>query len=309
MNRPIIPRMRRILVPKALVGRIELAGPQSHHLRDVLRMTPGAIVEVFDQTGARGRGRIASVTPGGVSVEIDEIIPACANRPRLTIAAAVPKAARADWMIEKLSELGVDALIPLSTRRSIVLPRGSEKLDRWRRLAAESAEQSARTGVMRIEPLTQLPVVIERAKSAAGVLWHLSLDEQAVPIFQLITPSPGTPGEGWGEGPLRQATQDPHPDPLPEYRERGKEAPPSRMGLAWLPGVLTVFVGPEGGWSPEEVEAFRAAQIVPVRLTRTILRVETAAVAAAAIIQAVRALPSASALTLTLPAATIASNT
>jgi 16S rRNA (uracil1498-N3)-methyltransferase len=255
--------MRRILVPKALVGRIELAGPQSHHLRDVLRMTPGAIVEVFDQTGARGRGRIASVTPGGVSVEIDEIIPACANRPRLTIAAAVPKAARADWMIEKLSELGVDALIPLSTRRSIVLPRGSEKLDRWRRLAAESAEQSARTGVMRIEPLTELPVIIDRAKAAGSALWHLSLEEDGVSILQLIPA---------------------------------------------LPEALTVLVGPEGGWSPEETGAFRAAQIMPVRLTRTILRVETAAVAAAAIIQAVRALPSASALTLTLPGATIPSD-
>jgi 16S rRNA (uracil1498-N3)-methyltransferase len=166
-------------------------------------------------------------------------------------------------MIEKLSELGVDALVPLSTRRSIVLPRGSGKQDRWRHLAAESAEQSARTGVMRIEPLTELPVVIERAKSAGSTLWHLSLDEEAISIFQLISA---------------------------------------------LPGPLTVLVGPEGGWSPEEADAFRAAQIVPVRLTRTILRVETAAIAAAAIIQAVRALPSASALTLTLPAATIACN-
>ncbi|MGD0138820.1 MAG: RsmE family RNA methyltransferase [Tepidisphaeraceae bacterium] len=255
--------MRRILVPKAVVGRIDLTGPQAHHLRDVLRLADGAVVDVFDESGAWGRGRIVFVTHAGVSVEVDEIALARANGPRLTIAAAVPKAARADWMIEKLSELGVDALVPLSTRRSIVLPRGSGKQDRWRHLAAESAEQSARTGVMRIEPLTELPVVIERAKSAGSTLWHLSLDEEAISIFQLISA---------------------------------------------LPGPLTVLVGPEGGWSPEEADAFRAAQIVPVRLTRTILRVETAAIAAAAIIQAVRALPSASALTLTLPAATIACN-
>jgi len=247
--------MRRILVPKAVVGRIDLTGPQAHHLRDVLRLADGAVVDVFDESGAWGRGRIVFVTHAGVSVEVDEIALARANGPRLTIAAAVPKAARADWMIEKLSELGVDALVPLSTRRSIVLPRGSGKQDRWRHLAAESAEQSARTGVMRIEPLTELPVVIERAKSAGSTLWHLSLDEEAISIFQLISA---------------------------------------------LPGPLTVLVGPEGGWSPEEADAFRAAQIVPVRLTRTILRVETAAVAAAAVIQ--------SALTLTLPAATILSN-
>ncbi|MGD0766877.1 MAG: RsmE family RNA methyltransferase [Tepidisphaeraceae bacterium] len=253
--------MRRILVPKAIVGRIDLAGPQAHHLRDVLRLAAGEIVEVFDESGTSGRGRIASVTHVGVSVEVDEIAAACTNGPRLTIAAAVPKAARADWMIEKLSELGVDTLVPLSTRRSVVLPRrsgkhrGLGKEDRWWRLAAESAEQSARTGVMRIEPLTELPVMIERAKAAGSALWHLSLDEDAVPIFQLISA---------------------------------------------LNEALTVFVGPEGGWSTEEADAFRAAQIVPVRLTRTILRVETAAVAAAAVIQ--------SALTLTLPAATILSN-
>ncbi|MGD0388073.1 MAG: RsmE family RNA methyltransferase [Tepidisphaeraceae bacterium] len=269
--------MRRILVPKTIVGRIDLAGPQAHHLRDVLRLAAGAIVEVFDETGTRGRGRIVSITPVGVSVEVDEIARAGADGPSLTIAAAVPKGARADWMIEKLSELGVDTLVPLSTRRSIVLPRGCSKQDRWRRLAAESAEQSARTGVMRIEPLTELPVVIERAKAAGSALWHLSLDEDAVPILQLIS--------ALGRGLIGASAGRTAGKPAGYTREVNQQP------------ALMVLVGPEGGWSTDEADAFRAARIVPVRLTRTILRVETAAIAAAVVIQ--------SALTLTLPAATI----
>jgi 16S rRNA (uracil1498-N3)-methyltransferase len=243
-------------------------------------LSAGASVEVFDDTGAWGRGRIVRVTQGGVSVEVDEIFRPGANGPSLTIAAAVPKAARADWMIEKLSELGVDALVPLSTRRSVVLPRGLGKLDRWRRLAAESAEQSARTGVMRIEPLTQLPDIMERAKAAGSALWYLSLNEDAVSILQL---TPALSGGSVGA-----------------FADRTAGKPAGYTGEVNQQQMLTVFVGPEGGWSCEEAGAFRAAGSVPVRLTRTVLRVETAAVAAAAIIQ--------SALTLTLPAATIVSN-
>jgi 16S rRNA (uracil1498-N3)-methyltransferase len=247
--------MRRILISRATVGRTDLSGPQAHHLRDVLRLKVGEKIEVFDETGVRGRGRISSVTPAGISIEVDEIVRGRGDASGLTIAAAIPKGARADWMIEKLGELGVEALIPLSTRRSIVLPRGGGKQDRWRRLAAAAAEQSGRRGVMRIESLTQLPVVIERAKAAGSAVWQLSLDEAAVPILQLVSA---------------------------------------------LPESLTVLVGPEGGWSAEEGGALGAAGIVPVRLTPTILRVETAAVAAAAIIQ--------SALTSALPGPNIPSD-
>ena len=70
---------------------------------------------------------------------------------------------------------------------------------------------------------------------------------------------------------------------------------------ASFPPALTILVGPEGGWTSEEVEGFKAAGVGPIRLTQTILRVETAAVAAAAIIQ--------SALTLGPSAATIVSAT
>jgi 16S rRNA (uracil1498-N3)-methyltransferase len=141
-------------------------------------------------------------------------------------------------MIEKLSELGVDRFIPLIAQRSVVLPQGSGKLDRWARLAEESARQSGRKGVMHIEPLTELSEVIEQAGSGRIIAWHLSLAKNSVLLPKM---------------------------------------------LAALPPELTILIGPEGGWTADETGLFESAQIAPVRLTQTVLRVETAAVAAAAV--------------------------
>jgi 16S rRNA (uracil1498-N3)-methyltransferase len=234
------PRMRRILVANAAVGRIELTGPQAHHLRDVLRLAAGEKIEVFDRTGARGSGVLAASDPSSIILQIDKVSPAPPQRLLLTIASAIPKGSRADWMIEKLSELGVDIFIPLAAERSVVLPRGVSKSDRWQRLAEEAAEQSARTGVMQIDPLTDLHKLIQHIAAAQVPAWYLAPSDDADPILRLV--------------------------------QR-------------LPPALILLIGPEGGWSPAEISMFREAAIAPLRLTSTILRVETAAVSAAAIIQ------------------------
>jgi 16S rRNA (uracil1498-N3)-methyltransferase len=230
--------MRRILVPQAAVGRVDLPPAQAHHLRDVLRMREGAEIEAFDAAGRTGRGRIASVNSKGVSIQIEQMNSLPADRPSITIAAALPKAGRADWMIEKLGELGVDRFIPLASERGVVLPRGQEKQRRWVRLAEQSARQSGRVGVMRIETLTDLPTVLQQIKSGGVAAWYLSPTEDATPILEL----PAAPAE------------------------------------------LILLIGPEGGWSDAEIEAFEVAGILAVRIGQTILRVETAAVAAAAIV-------------------------
>src|SRR5687767_15989799 len=92
-------------------------------------------------------GRTASVRVGSV----DEAGPRGLD---WTIAAAVPKGDRADWMVEKLSELGVEEFIPLASARSVVLPEGRNKRERWVRIATEAAKQSRRGGVMRVGELT-----------------------------------------------------------------------------------------------------------------------------------------------------------
>jgi 16S rRNA (uracil1498-N3)-methyltransferase len=231
--------MRRILVPRARIGRIDLPTAQAHHVRDVLRMTEGTEIDVFDASGASGRGRIASISAAQVSIQVDQLNPPRPDHPKIIVAAAIPKGTRADWMIEKLSELGVHRFIPLATERSVVLPKGEAKHQRWQRLAEESARQSGRTGVMRIDALTEPQTILDQARNENTTVWHLSPAESAAPIFDLAHA---------------------------------------------IPPALLLLIGPEGGWSPAEIAAFDAAGIVPVRITQTILRVETAAIVAAAVV-------------------------
>ena len=226
--------IRRVHVPQLRPGEIELAPGAGRHLRDVLRLAEGTPVELFDDAGATARGTIIALDPT-VIVRVEQVASAKIADEQITIAAAVPKGERADWMIEKLSELGCHRFIPLATARSVVLPEGKNKRDRWIRIATESAKQSRRAGVMRIEPLMPLKQAIEASQdSLAG---YLSTDPLADPIIDVLSDT----------------------------------------------GDMILFIGPEGGWTNEEVDMFEQLSVRALKLTSTILRVETAAVAAATI--------------------------
>jgi 16S rRNA (uracil1498-N3)-methyltransferase len=180
-----------------------------------------------------------------VSIVVEEVREPATNAFQWTIASAVPKGGRADWMIEKLSELGAATFIPLASARSVVLPEGKAKFQRWRRLAAEAAKQSRRVGVMRIEELTRVEDLIRLPDREEG--WYFSTSAGAQPV----------------------------PVALAAWGARGVK-----------PQSMMLLVGPEGGWTGEEEAGFRANGLIAVSLGSTVLRVETAAVAAGAIMAA-----------------------
>ena len=231
---------RRIHVPRLAPGDTPLDPAQVHHARDVLRLTHGTPVEVFDDAGHLARG-VLVFDGAGVAVRVEQLdtAPDAAGCVRLTVASAVPKGERADWMVEKLSELGVAEFIPLATARSVVLPEGRNKRERWVRIATEAAKQSRRAGVMRVGELTSLSEAMKRE----GVTWYLAT-----------------------------------------------EADVTTLGISETAGALPprasvcAFIGPEGGWTGDELRRFADAGAAAVRLTDTILRVETAAVAVAAVV-------------------------
>jgi 16S rRNA (uracil1498-N3)-methyltransferase len=236
-------------------GPVELDRDEAHHARDVLRLGVGDAVELFDDAGAVGRAVIERCDAGAVVVRVDRVEPRPAAG-ALTIASAVPKGDRAEWMVEKLSELGVDRFVPLAAARSVVLPAGKNKRDRWQRIATEAAKQSRRAGVMRIEVLTE--------------------------VVSLLTPSPGSPEvtaqrlvRGWGEGSVCYLDTDPRAQSLIDHLQ---------SQISDLRSQITLLIGPEGGWTDEETAVMRDRGLTGVKLTATILRVETAAVAAAAIV-------------------------
>jgi 16S rRNA (uracil1498-N3)-methyltransferase len=122
----------------ALVG-----GGELHHMRDVMRLPPGAEVALFDERGAEYAGTIKSYEVRHAVVEI-----AAAPRSRtevtagLILAAAVIKGPRMDFMVEKAAELGAAELWPVLCTRGVVREVGGERLARWRRLATAAAKQS-----------------------------------------------------------------------------------------------------------------------------------------------------------------------
>ena len=226
---------RRVHVSCLSAGEIDLPAAQARHVRDVLRLRTGDEIELFDDAGFTARGVLVVCAPHRVTAVADPPQRAPTGGRAVTIASAIPRSSRADWMIEKLSELGVARFVPLVTARGVVIPEGRQKLLRWSRLAAESARQSRRSGVMQIEQVTPLAEAIALAAAPAS---RFFLD----------------PGAG----------------------AKARSSVP-------VDGAVFFFIGPEGGWTADEAALFDKAALAPLRLTDTILRIETAAIAVAAI--------------------------
>src|SRR5688500_12750939 len=129
-------------MPRFFVEKITdpavLSPEESRHALRALRLAAGDRVTVFDAREAWS-GEIAS-TSGKVTIRLLEKLPA-PTLPRVAVAAAAPKGARLDWMIEKLAELGVAEFIPVKFARSVVEP-GEGKRKRIEKIALAAAKQS-----------------------------------------------------------------------------------------------------------------------------------------------------------------------
>ncbi|MCL2641311.1 MAG: 16S rRNA (uracil(1498)-N(3))-methyltransferase [Phycisphaerales bacterium] len=235
---------------------VELPVDQAHHALSVLRLTVGTSVMLFDGQGRSASAKITAVAKRSIALKLTgPVVNDPPSSPALTIAVAVPKADRADWLIEQASQLNVARVQWLATDRSVVKPKeGGVKLEKHHRLAIESAKQCHRTHLLQVAAPITLDAFLQIAPQAQGLGGGQSLGFRA-PIFWL----------------------DPSPDATPIH------------SIAHSPHhPLIALIGPEGGWSPREhalLEPLVAAgQVIRVRLTPTVLRIETAAAALAAIV-------------------------
>jgi len=224
-------------------GALTLTGDEAHHLISVVRVRVGDEVLLFDGSGVEARARLTAATRTEAALEIlsaAEVDREAARR--LTLACALPRASRMDFLVEKCCELGVARLMPMATSRGVTDPlkREGNHLRRWRRIAIEAAKQSGRTRLTEISPA----VTFDGALNAHGT----------------------------GEARLIAS---PEPDAIP-FRDYAA-ALPSRKSVF-------VMIGPEGGFTEDEVTMALAGACEKVSLGTRILRVETAAVAMASLL-------------------------
>jgi 16S rRNA (uracil1498-N3)-methyltransferase len=216
---------------------------QLHHLKSVLRLKVGEKVTVFDGLSREYVCVVEQTYPQFI-LGIKQSLPAdrLLREVRLTIACAIPKKSKMDDIIDKLTQLGVDKIIPLETQRVVIkLDVAKKRLrhQRWEKIALAAAQQSQRK---------TLPV-IEEVKNLAQVLSaSVNYDLKLIPALFDRRQS------------LRQI--------LAETR----------------PKNIIVLIGPEGDFTPQELNLARKADFIPLSLGDLVLRVETAAVAVASYI-------------------------
>ena len=163
---------RRFFTPELqpTTAELTLTGQEGRHLAVVLRGAPGDRVTLFNGRGLQAEGIVRRVEPQGVAIEITAHHPAPEPQRRLvTLATAVPKGDRFDWLVEKATELGVARLVPLVTARSVVEPRDT-RLEKLRRVIVEASKQCGRNDLLELAPLTPVSAFLSNS-FAEGSLW------------------------------------------------------------------------------------------------------------------------------------------
>jgi 16S rRNA (uracil1498-N3)-methyltransferase len=232
--------------------KITLEGTEAHHLA-VLRLRAGDKVELFDGAGALATAVISGIRRNIVTLDIEQVrrIDPPKSR-RIIIAVSVPKGDRFDWLIEKLTELGVERICPVIFERTVRQPTNPKALDRWLNLAISAAKQCKRLFLPQSDPPANLHDCLESIK-------------KDTPNCRIIA------GAASGDYPSL-ATQ-------PFGQTACGEL--SRTDVA-------AFIGPEGGLTENEQSFLKNQGAQFTRLSDTILRTETAAIAFAAVLTAQR---------------------
>src|SRR5208282_1002679 len=135
-------------------GPVVLQGPEAHHLTTVCRLRAGDRVCLFNGDGRQYPAQVTETSKRAVTLQVVAVeSPERELGFRLEIAAPLPKGDRAQFLVEKLTELGATALVPLHTRRSVVHPRES-RIDRLERYVVEASKQCERNALLQIRELT-----------------------------------------------------------------------------------------------------------------------------------------------------------
>jgi 16S rRNA (uracil1498-N3)-methyltransferase len=165
------------LVPAVAIDgdRAELTGDDARHLAVVLRGRPGDAVSIADGTGALWQGRIAGTGDAGqVRIALVERFDVPPPSPQVTVVHGLPKGRKLDEVVQRLTEVGVDRLVPVHSERSQVHlegARASKATARWRAVAHAAAKQSRRARLLEVVDVGEWRSAFHGATTGA-VLWE-----------------------------------------------------------------------------------------------------------------------------------------
>ena len=239
--------MTRLYFPGAIAdhGECHVVAGQAHHVIHVLRLQAGAALTLFDGRGGEYAALIKRIDKSGLTLTVAERRAVSRESPlNIVLAQGISSGERMDYTVQKCVELGITAIQPLITQRSVVRltsERADKRVAHWQTVAAAACEQCGRNRVPPVLPVQPL------------MKWLGSVQSDGAAKRYFLSP--------YASAKLRE--------------------------LAHPQSAVTLLVGPEGGWNPDETAAATGAGFLPLTLGPRVLRTETAAVAALAAIQAV----------------------
>jgi len=219
---------------------LDLPPGAARHVQ-VLRLQPGANLRLFDGRGGEFAATLTHMGRSTVRVHVGAHDPVQRELARpVTLALGMPANERMDTLIEKATELGVTAIVPLVCERSVLRLQGEraeKRLAHWRGVAVAACEQSGRTRIPVLSAVAALPAWLHALPTPGiGARWLLSLDD--APMLAQAVASPA-----------------------------GRLDP------------VLVLSGPEGGLSPGEAALAQDFGFTPVSLGPRVLRADTAPLA------------------------------
>ncbi|NYE25899.1 16S rRNA (uracil(1498)-N(3))-methyltransferase [Pigmentiphaga litoralis] len=230
-------------LPLAPNTRVPLPADIAHHAFRVLRLRDGEDVILFNGQGGQVPARLEAEGKGGWAA-LGDHDPREAELPgRITLVQGIASGDKMDWVIEKAVEVGAHAIQPIAATRSVLRLSGDrldKRLVHWRRITVAACEQSGRNRVPQVfAPLTAEQYFLSGSGDLSSAPLRLICDPDAKDRLTIL------------------ATQRPGD----------------------LANGVELLIGPEGGWSPEEMALAARHGVQPVRFGDRVLRTETAGIA------------------------------
>lgn len=256
----------RFFVPAtAIKGNLAtLSGAVVHQIKNVLRLRPGDRLTLLDNSGWRYDVEITDLDHDLLLGAVHgKALVTTEPRTKVTIYQGLLRGQQFEFVLQKATEVGVSVIVPTICQRCLVAnlsDAGARKLSRWERIIAEAAEQSGRGKIPALRPALLFQQACEQVRGLSLLPWE---DEDSVSLREALR---------------REANLLALKSTNGGYEPSARELGPHR------PFSVNLFIGPEGGFTPEELAMARGYGITTVTLGPRLLRAETAALVAASLV-------------------------